>query len=58
MKAKEGWVYTRSEDGSGYSLFLPLGWDPSLSYRYRGSKGQWVFDPGDGSDEKILTLNP
>ncbi len=53
------WHYTLTGNGSGYTLFLSLGWDPSLQYRYNGSQGQWVFEPGDGTtDEKIIALKP
>ena len=57
-KAESRWDYRRDQDGSGYSLFHPLGWDPSLQYRSNGTQGQWVFDPGDGSEEKPILLKP
>jgi hypothetical protein len=53
-----GWKYLRSRNDKGYVLSLRLGWDPSLGYWYDGSKGHWIFEPGDGSAEKQLILNP
>ena len=45
-------------DGRSYTLSTKLGWDPRLVYR-RGPKGaQWIFEPGDGSDEKVIDLRP
>lgn len=43
---------------SGYRLFLQLGWDPSLVYEQSGTAAQWIFDPGDGSPEKEIVLQP
>jgi hypothetical protein len=54
---KPDWHYTRIGDAR-YDLAVGLGWDPSLHYRFEGSKGYWYFDPGDGSDVKIIKLNP
>ncbi len=51
------WLYTRIGIAR-YDLHLGLGWDPSLHYRFEESKGYWYFDPGDGSDRKIIKLNP
>jgi len=51
------WQYTRIGVAS-YDLYLKLDWDPSLHYRFEGSKEYWYFDPGDGSDGKIIKLNP
>lgn len=56
--AKTQWRYLRLGVAS-YDLFLKLDWDPSLHYRFEGSKGYWYFDPGDGNEDmKIIKLNP
>jgi hypothetical protein len=52
----DGWVYTRSRDG--YVLSSKLGWDPHLEYVVEGTKSRWVFDPGDGTEEKTIVLSP
>jgi hypothetical protein len=51
------WRYTR-RGKDGYSLWHKLGWDPSLRYEVDGAATRWVFDPGDGSAEKVLQLRP
>jgi len=53
-----GWRYYRQGDGAGYVLSRKLGWDPMLEYHSDGDPGLWVFDPGDGSDEKPILLKP
>ncbi len=53
-----GWSYLRTDDGKGYHLWRKLGWDPALEYEFHGSKGRWVFEPGDGSADKEITLKP
>jgi hypothetical protein len=56
--AKAQWRYLRLGVAS-YDLYLKLDWDPSLHYRFEGSKGYWYFDPGDGNEDfKIIKLNP
>jgi hypothetical protein len=56
--ARPQWLYLRMGVAS-YDLFLKLDWDPSLHYRFEGSKGYWYFDPGDGNEDfKIIKLNP
>lgn len=55
--AKPDWHYYRLGDAR-YDLSVGLGWDPTLHYRFEGSKRYWYFDPGDGSDEKIIKLVP
>jgi hypothetical protein len=52
------WNYWKTDNGQGYRLSLRLGWDPFLYYQYDGSKGHWVFVPGDGSPEKPIILKP
>lgn len=56
--AIHSWIYSADQNRRGYSLWYKLGWDPSLNYRFDGSRGEWVFDPGDGSDSKVLLLKP
>src|SRR5438128_2058518 len=53
-----GWCYQKTDNGRGYRLSRSLGWDPVLYYVYDGSKGQWIFNPGDGSAEQPLLLKP
>jgi hypothetical protein len=49
------WLYFSKE--KGFSLYLKLGWDPALLYEESAKdQGEWIFDPGDGSDEKKLDL--
>jgi hypothetical protein len=53
-----GWVYSASETHpEACSLWRKLGWDPALIWQRDGDKTGWVFDPGDGSDEKPIRLN-
>jgi hypothetical protein len=40
------------------TLWRKLGWDPALIWRRNRGGGRWVFDPGDGSAERPLRLNP
>lgn len=49
-----GWTYTAIGQ-RGYDLHKKLGWDPSLRYRYRDGRAEWIFDPGDGTPERIVT---
>jgi hypothetical protein len=53
-----GWYYEKTSNGRGYALSRSLGWVPCLRYEYHGSKGRWVFVPGDGTPEKPLILKP
>ena len=53
-----GWSYQKSDNGRGYQLWRKLGWDPALVYECHGSKGRWVFEPGDGSTSKPIILKP
>jgi hypothetical protein len=53
-----GWIYDTSETRpAACSLWRKLGWDPALIWRRDGDKTGWVFDPGDGSDERPLRLD-
>jgi hypothetical protein len=52
------WVYDVADQSSGYRISSRLGWDPSLVYEKIGSTGRWMFQPGDGTDERPLTLAP
>jgi hypothetical protein len=54
----DGWDYRRDRDRKGYVLSVRLDWDPSPDYWYDGSKGHWIFQPGDGSAEKEIILRP
>ena len=48
------WVYATQP--SGYTLSKKLGWDPVLYFRFEQGRGRWVFEPGDGSPEREITL--
>jgi hypothetical protein len=51
------WLYYVFE-GAGRSCTLSrkLGWDPQLIWERDTDGSHWVFDPGDGSDEKPIRL--
>lgn len=51
-----GWHYAPINDAKAFRLSRKLGWDSGLIYRFDGSNGSWVFDPGDGSPEKPVQL--
>lgn len=51
-----GWRYV--PDGEHFRLYRKLGWDPALFYETQNGQPVWTFDPGDGSPEKTLKLNP
>lgn len=38
-----------------YTLWIKLGWDPSLTFSSRDRS--WTFDPGDGSPRKRIKLD-
>jgi hypothetical protein len=53
------WTYNLlGTDGQSYTLSTKIGWDPRLAYRRNPEGGQWIFEPGDGSDEKVIDLWP
>jgi hypothetical protein len=52
------WQYFKHTTNVGYILYRSLGWDPTLQYHHDGSKAHWVFNPGDGSPEKNIILEP
>ncbi|MEY2563388.1 MAG: hypothetical protein QOH88_1581 [Verrucomicrobiota bacterium] len=52
--ASDGWIY--AVQPSGYILSKKLGWDPTLHYRFEQGRARWVFEPGDGSPEREITL--
>jgi hypothetical protein len=52
------WIYDTAEARpTACSLWRKLGWDPALIWRRDGDTTGWVFDPGDGSDERPLRLD-
>jgi hypothetical protein len=53
-----GWSYLRGDDASSYSLSRKLGWDTALAFRRDAKGSQWVFQPGDGSDDVPIILHP
>ena len=53
------WLYyTSPAHPDKCTLWRKLGWDPALIWRRHRGGGRWVFDPGDGSQERPLKLNP
>jgi hypothetical protein len=53
-----GWMYySPDQHRSSCSLSRKLGWDPALVWQRDGEKTNWVFVPGDGSEEKPIQLN-
>jgi hypothetical protein len=53
------WLYyTSPAHPEKCTLWRKLGWDPALIWRRHRGGGRWVFDPGDGSQERPLKLNP
>lgn len=54
----DGWMYFPTTDPPGFTLSKSLGWDPTLNYQWNGTSEIWIYDPGDGSDEKQISLNP
>lgn len=52
------WLYSPARDGGGYTLSRKLGWDPRLVYARAGETKRWIYDPGDGSAEKEIVLEP
>ena len=52
------WLYYPERDGSGYTLSRKLGWDPRLIYQREGTGQRWIYDPGDGSEQKEIILEP
>jgi hypothetical protein len=57
-KAVTGWWYSPADnDPAACELWRKLGWDPALIWRRRGGETKWIFDPGDGSDEKAIDLD-
>lgn len=56
--ATTGWLYhSADEDSTACSLWRKLGWDPALVWLRRGNLTKWIFIPGDGSEEKAITLD-
>src|SRR5437763_15226958 len=53
------WLYyTSSSHPERCTLWRKLGWDPALIWRRHVGGGKWVYDPGDGSAERPLRLDP
>jgi len=53
-----GWLYYVSDDPRSCRLSRKLGWDPDLVWSRDRDRTQWIFVPGDGSDEKPIRLDP
>jgi len=45
-------ILSLSREGSGYQLYIKLGWDPALYYH--SASDEWVYDPGDGSATTVI----
>lgn len=58
LVAMGDWLYSPAPDGSAYTLSRKLGWDPRLVYERTSEGKRWVYDPGDGSAEKEIVLEP
>jgi len=57
-KAITGWWYSATEnDLTACELWRKLGWDPALIWRRRGGETKWIFDAGDGREEKTIDLD-
>jgi hypothetical protein len=53
-----GWsYYSPNKDPSACTLSCKLGWDPDLVWSRHGEQTQWIFVPGDGSDETVVDLD-
>lgn len=39
-------------EGSGYQIYIKLGWDPGLFYY--SAENEWIYDPGDGADTTVI----
>ena len=53
------WLYfTSPRHPDRCTLWRKLGWDPALIWRRDGNITSWVFDPGDGGDERPVKLTP
>jgi hypothetical protein len=54
-----GWLYyTSPEHPDRCTLWRKLGWDPALIWRRHRDGARWVYDPGDGSDERPIKPAP
>ena len=53
-----GWTYPPPGKSDTFDLRLRMGWDPSLVYHGTAASGTWAFEPGDGSPERTIVLNP
>ena len=53
-----GWLYYVADDPRSCRLSRKLGWDPDLVWSRNRDRTQWIFVPGDGSDEKPIRLEP
>ena len=53
------WLYyTSPAHPEKCTLWRKLGWDPALIWRRHRNGGRWIFDPGDGSQEQPIEVNP
>jgi hypothetical protein len=53
------WLYyTSPAHPDKCTLWRKLGWDPALIWRRHRNGGRWIFDPGDGSQEQPIEVNP
>jgi len=57
-KTVTSWWYSAADnDPAACELWRKLGWDLALIWRRRGGETKWIFDPGDGSEEKTIDLD-
>ena len=52
------WLYYAMPNGGGFTLSRSLGRDPRLVYERKSDAKRWIYDPGDGSEEKEIVLEP
>jgi len=53
------WLYyTSLQHPDKCTLWRKLGWDPALIWQRHREGAKWVFDPGDGSEQRTIKLAP
>jgi hypothetical protein len=59
ISMKSVWLYyTSPAHPDKCTLWRKLGRDPALIWRRHRDGGRWIFDPGDGSQEQPIEVNP
>jgi hypothetical protein len=53
------WLYyTSPQHPDKCTLWRKLSWDPALIWQRHREGAKWVFDPGDGSEQRTIKLGP